>query len=606
MKNTFLILLLIIFTSALYGSELLTRAEKTHFQETSRYAEMADFCKALDEASPWIKFTSFGKTPQGRDLPLLIISKTQNFTAEAVRKSDGIVLLIINGIHAGEIAGKEASLMLARDLAIAKKNPELLDHVTLLIVPIYNVDGHERFGPYNRINQNGPKEMGWRTTSQNLNLNRDWVKSDQPETIAMLKVFNEWLPEMLIDNHVTDGADYQYDMYYLTDSPEAMSPEVRSYIKGTFEPKLLTRLTSLGHVASIYLDLVDPMNPGAGMQRGPTTPRFSNGYATLQNRPLLLAESHMLKSFENRIKAHYDLMSVTLKNLNEDFRTLHDAVLKDDEDAKNLGKQYDPNKKFVLSLKLNDKKSTPIRFKGVEYRITDSSVSGGKQIEYGKKPYEFEVPLFQTLDPDAFVAPPLGYIIPPQWEFVEERLKNHDIKFERLKKPSNGRFETYRFTDVSWKPAPFEGRHEVIFKTVPVIEERTLPAESMVVWLNQRSNKVILHLLEPDGPDSLLRWGFFNAIFEQKEYAESYVLEKLAREMLQKDPKLKKEFEDRLKNDPKFAADPQSRLQFFYERSPYWDLQENAYPIVRITDRNQIATGLAAQPGDHKGRPYMH
>jgi len=224
----------------------------------------------------------------------------------------------------------------------------------------------------------------------------------------------------------------------------------------------------------------------------------------------------------------------------------------------------------------------------VEYKIDESPISGGKRIRYGKTPKEFDVPLYHTLETDVAVAPPLGYIIPPQWTFVLDRLSAHGIVHQTLKEPLTGRFETYRFTDVSWKEAPFEGRHETLFKTVPVVEKRTLPAGSIVVWLNQRTSKVILHLLEPDGPDSLLRWGFFNAIFEQKEYAEGYVLERLAEEMLEKDPKLKKEFETRLKENPKFASSPQARLEFFYQRSPYWDQQKDAYPIVRITDRSQV------------------
>jgi hypothetical protein len=296
----------------------------------------------------------------------------------------------------------------------------------------------------------------------------------------------------------------------------------------------------------------------------------------------------MLKTFQNRIQAHYDLMVATLQIINRDAATLRETTQKADEESKQLGDRYDPAKKVVLSLKLNYDKQDRFRFKGVEYKIDESSISGGKRIQYGKTPKEFDLPWYNTLEADVSVTPPLGYIIPPQWTFVLDRLSAHGIAQQSLKAPLTGRFETYRFTNVSWKEMPFEGHHEVLFKTIPVVEERTLPAGSTVVWLNQRTNKVILHLLEPDGPDSLLRWGFFNAIFEQKEYAEAYVLERLAQEMLEKDPKLKKEFETRLKEDPKFAADLQARLQFFYRRSPYWDQQQDAYPIVRITDRSQI------------------
>ena len=562
--------------------EWLTRAELSGFQETSRYAETLDYCRRLQAASPWIRFTSFGKSPEGRDLPLLIVSKHGAFTSGEAHRSDAAIVLIINGIHSGEIAGKEASLMLLRDITVAKQKPDLPARVVLLVVPIFNVDGHERMSAYNRVNQNGPREMGWRGTAQNLNLNRDWIKADQPEMRAMLKLYNEWLPDLVIDNHVSDGADFQYDITWLLDDNPRVGAPLLQYIQKDLEPYLLTTLNTSGHTASRYFELRDSTDPAAGIDLGPTTARFSNGYGTLRNRPAFVVETHMLKSFETRIKAHYDFMEAVLKKLSGDPQPLRSAVSESDELTATIPSKY------PIRLKQNTEKSEPFVFRGVEYTRQRSAVSGTTSISYGTKPVEITIPFYRTMDPEITIDPPLGYIIPPQWTFVTDRLDLHGIAYSRLSAPVTGEFETYRFSEVTWDAEPFEGHHLAHFKSAKVTERRTLPVGSAVVWLNQKTNKVILEMLEPDAKDSLIAWGYFDPIFEQKEYAEGYVLEKLAAEMLQKDPKLKEEFELRLKNDPQFASDPSARLLFFYRRSPYQDPYKNAYPVVRITDRSQV------------------
>ncbi len=576
------IFLLLAMLMTPQSPEWLTHAERSGFQETSRYAETVDYCKRLQAASPWIRYSTFGKSPEGRDLPLLVISEDGHFTPEQAHKSDRAILLIINGIHSGEIAGKEASLMLLRDIAVEKQKPELLKHVVLLVVPIFNVDGHERMSPFNRINQNGPREMGWRGTSQNLNLNRDWIKADQPEMQAMLKLFNDWLPDLVIDNHVSDGADFQYDITWLLDDNPRTGAPLLKYIQNDLEPYLLTTLNSSGHVASRYFEMRDSMDPAAGIDIGPATARFSNGYGTLRNRPTFVVETHMLKSFETRIKAHYDFMQAVLRKLNGDPESLRKAVRQSDEQTIQLPAKY------PIRLRENHEKSEPFAYHGIEYTRQQSAISGSTSVTYGVKPIEITIPFYRTMEPEITVDPPLGYIIPPQWTAAIDRLDVHTIAYSRLSKPVTSDFETYRFSEVSWDREPFEGHHLAHFKSKNVKEQRTLPEGSVVVWLNQKTNKVILEMLEPDAADSLVTWGYFDAIFEQKEYAEGYVLEKLAAEMMQKDSLLTKEFEDRLKSDSQFAGDPSARLLFFFERSPYADPLRNAYPVVRITNRSQV------------------
>ncbi|MCK4657398.1 MAG: peptidase M14, partial [candidate division Zixibacteria bacterium] len=220
---TFLMLMLIVFApvaqAADFDNDLTTYYEKSNFLETPRYDETVAFCKLLEAESPFVKYTSFGITPQGRELPLLIVDKSESF---APPTDDRIVLLVIACIHPGESDGKDAGLVLIRDLIRDDSLTKQFDDVVLLFIPIFNVDGHERFGPYNRINQNGPLEMGFRVTAQGYNLNRDFLKADSPEMRAWLKLFREWLPDFFIDCHVTDGADYQYTITYGLETHENM------------------------------------------------------------------------------------------------------------------------------------------------------------------------------------------------------------------------------------------------------------------------------------------------------------------------------------------------------------------------------------------------
>lgn len=569
-------------------NDWLTRSERTDWQETSPYTETMDYCRRLVEASPWIRCSPFGVSPQGRELPLLIVSKTGAFTPEAARNSGLPVVLVINGIHSGEIAGKEASLILLREMLITREQANLLEQAILLVVPIFNVDGHERTSPYNRINQNGPKVMGWRATAQNLNLNRDWMKADSAEMQAMLQMYNTWLPHLIIDNHVTNGGDYEYDISYILDDHPRTADSVRHYMKDYLEPYLEKTLSERGHVPLSYFEFRDANDPAAGITSPPLSPRFSDGYGTVQNRPTIVVETHMLKSFEVRIRAHYNLMKAVLEKTSREPQILVAAVETADRESAELGKAYDPGAAYPVSVELSDE-SEPIRFRGIEYTHVPSTLSGSMRLVYGSLPREITIPYYHTVVADRTVAPPLGYIVPPEWSEIHHRLSLHGIEFRKLKRSVRGEFETYRFTEVSFEAHPYEGRQQAHYRSVPVVEPRTLPAGSAVVRLNQRRSAVILGLLEPDAPDSMLAWGFLNSIFEEKEYAEGYILEKLADQMLENDDALRAEFEERLSMEETFASSPAERLKFFYDRSPYKDPWQNAYPIVRVTRADQIS-----------------
>ena len=561
--------------------EWQTHAEKTNYRETPRYAETIEYAQRLAQASPLIEFQTFGKSGEGRDLPLLIASEDQTFSPEAVRKSNKALVLIQACIHAGEPDGKDAGFALLRDIAITKTLPNLLKNLVVLFIPIYNTDGHERSTPYNRINQNGPAEMGWRTTSTYQNLNRDYMKVDTPETRAWLALWNRWQPDLFIDCHVTDGADYQYNITYQFEHHDGVDESVLAWERDVINGKVKPATEAAGNVLSWYLEFRDNRDLTLGIEDFNGSPRFSTGYTPLRNRPGVLIETHMLKDYRSRVVGTYDFLRATLDEVSRDPGPLLEAVRAADERTVTAAKTSRENWAVPLTFERTSE-SRRYELKALEYRTEESFISGAMRVVFGKNPVALDVPMYDSFRVRTAIVAPAYYIVPPQWSEVIDRLKAHGLEMQNLDKPAALEVESYRFDDVVWPSGPFEGRFMPSFKTLPIREERSFPVGSVLVPLSQKLAKVAINLLEPEAPDSFVSWGFFNAIFEHKEYAEAYILEDLARTMIDRDPDLLREFESRIANDPEFAASSSERLKFFYMRSPYWDPLRNVYPVGRV------------------------
>lgn len=560
--------------------EWQTHAERTNYRETPTYDDTIAFAKRLDAASPLIRYTSFGLSGEGRELPLLIACEGDSFTPATARQAGKAVVLIQACIHSGEPDGKDAGFALLRDIAITKTLPGLLKNVVVLFIPIYNTDGHERSSPYNRINQNGPADMGWRATTTNQNLNRDYMKADTPETRSWLALWNEWNPDLFIDCHVTDGADYRYNITYHFEHHEGIAPSVLAWQRNVMDGKVLPATEDAGNVVSWYLEFADNRDFGKGIRDFNGSPRFSTGYVPLRNRAAVLIETHMIKDYRSRVIGTYDLLRFTLAEVNRDPQGLLDAVDAADEQTLAQSRTDEGRRKVPINFELTDK-TVPYHLKALEYRTEPSDVSGDVRVIFGTKPLDVTVPMYNTFRVTKEVTPPLYYIVPPQWTEVIAVLRTHGLRLQPTSEATTMEIESYRFRDVQWPAGPFEGRFMPKFKTELITERRTFPPGSVIVPLDNNLAKLAINLLEPDAPDSLMAWGFFNAVFEQKEYGESYVLENLAREMMSKDTALRAEFLQRLDSDPEFASNPGSRLQFFYERSAYWDPHMNLYPVGR-------------------------
>ncbi len=574
----------LVESTAAAPKAFLTHCEKTGYAETGNYAETVRLWQKLAAASPLAKLLTIGKTAEGRPLYVLVASKDKAFTPAAAQATGKPLVFIQNGIHPGEISGKDATSLLLRDILITKRHAALLDSVIILAMPVFNADGHERFSPWHRINQNGPREMGFRATATRLNLNRDYLKADAPEMRAWLRFFTAWKPDFLVDNHVTDGMDHQYDVTLDMPTEQNIWPSVGAWSKEAFLPRLYEKLEADGHIVGPYAEPRDPSDWSKGFDVGVIEPRYSTTYVALWHRPALLVETHSLKSHRTQMWAHYDIMVHTLELVGAEGTRLRALISAAEREMTQRGAHYDPQSLLFLA-------GTPgnvgeaFTYKGVAWREETSVVTGRPVRVYESQPVDIPTRLFRKLKTTAAVPVPLGYLVPAAWTGVLDVLAAHGVEMVRLKQPTTVTGETYRLTEPKWAVRPFEGRVMLSSFTAKRFRvKQTFPAGTVYVPMTQPAARVIFNWLEPEGPDSAVRWGWFNTIFEQKEYTADYVFEPIARELLARNPKLKAEFERRLAADADFAASPRARLQFLYEQTPYYEADKDRYPVVRVIE----------------------
>ena len=555
----------------------LTLFEKSNQQESPDYENTLKYFQKFVDKTPYVKIKTIGITPQGRELKVIIVSKDKAFTPELAKKTGKAIVLIQNGIHPGEIEGKDACMLLLREILITKEKEHLLDNTILLIIPVLNVDGHERLSPFNRPNQNGPKQMGWRTNALNLNLNRDYLKADTPEIRSFLKLFNEWLPDFMIDNHTTNGADYQYHVTYGIETQQNIDKGLVHWIEKDYLPHLIERVELDGFIVGPYMEF-KAGTIESGILDLPAPPRLSHGYCARQNRVCLLVETHSLKPFANRVYSTKSMMEHTISIINENHEKL--VSLNHHADKHTIKYYLADKKKFPLVL-VGNGKFDKFLFKGFEWYDEHSEISGYTVRKYTNKPIEIEIPVFNKANSLKKIIVPNAYIIPSQFTDIIEVIKAHHIKVDVLSEAKRIKVEKYRFKNVKFASYPYEGRQMPSFNVESYTELCDIPAGSIIIKTDQRQLRIIVNLLEPEAPDSFVNWGFFNAFFERKEYAEAYVMEPYAKQMIKEDPQLKSEFYKRLNDNEGFRNNAGERLDFFYKRSPFYDKVEKVYPILR-------------------------
>jgi hypothetical protein len=497
-----------------------------------------------------------------------------------VRERHRPVLLFQGGIHAGEIDGKDAGFSALQALLEGRELPGTLQHVTLVFVPVYNVDGHERFGRWNRPNQRGPEEMGWRTTAQNLNLNRDYAKAEAAETQAMLRLLNAWDPIVYADLHVTDGARLRADIAVEIEPGHGWDNELGP-TGHAIRDGVLGRLQQQGFLAlGFYPAFVKEDQPESGFAATVSPPRFSTSYWASRNRFGALVETHAWKDYPRRVAATRATVLALVELTARDGASWLKQAQAADARASALAGQPVP-----LEYMNNPDVVRMIDFAGYAYTREASAVSGKDWIRYDEsRPETWRVPLREATLPSLTVtAPAHGYVVPAAWAaWMAPRLALHGIRYESTPQAQPQlKVQAFRADKVEPAARIEEGRARIKVEGAWRDEARDVPAGSLFVPIAQPKARLVMSLLEPQAPDSYVSWGYFDAVFEQKEYMEDYVTELVAREMLAQEPSLKAEFDRRLQDDAAFAANPAARLEFFYRRHPAWDDRLNLYPVYR-------------------------
>jgi hypothetical protein len=541
----------------------ITPAEAADFKKTPRYAEVKAWLERLAVASPLLTIHSFGHTGEGRDLLYVRASK-----GGATKP----VVLVQAGIHSGEIDGKDAGLMLLRDIALRGKD-HLLDRVDLVFVPIYNIDGHEQLSAWNYPHLRGPAEKGRDSNARNINLNRDYSKADAPETRAMIGLLRELDPLLYVDCHVSEGFDMQYDVTftYAGWGTYARHRATADWLQGRFGPAVTQALTKAGHTPTIYPSPIDTREPTKGIRYSPEGPRYSTGYGDFISVPTVLVENHMLKPYRQRVLGTYVLLEAALKIAATDAARIAAAKATDRASRpSDLLTRWAPAPQPIGWVE---------RFKGVAFDTYLSPASGRLEQRWLGRPITFRMPIIGQ-QPTESVRLPKAWWVPAAQAEVLDRLRLHGITFETIEAPRTLRLDQVRLVEPKLLQ-PNEGRVPMTATFVHAAGEQLLPAGSVRVPADQPNGLLAAALLEPESQDSFLAWGFFPEMLAPTPSTDAFVLAALGERLLATDPALKATFEAKLRAEPAFAADPNARLAWFYERAgpghPYW-LQ---YPIAR-------------------------
>ena len=576
--------LCIFFSSLVHSAipSLETTAEKTGFKKTGRYEEVVQLCNDFQKTYPKaVRCVEFGRTPENRPMLALVASRSGALNLTDAKTKKIPVILIQGGIHAGEIDGKDAGFLALRGALDANEGKNWLKHQILIFVPVFNIDGHERFAAWNRPNQNGPEEMGWRTTAQNFNLNRDYAKADSPEMQAMLKLVNDWDPIAYVDLHVTDGAKFQHDVSIQVEPVNAGDSELRK-AGLAMKNEVLAELASKGSLpVGFYPSFTTNDDPSSGFYDGVSTPRFSTGYFHLRNRFGMLVEAHSWKDYATRVRITRNTIDAMLRLTAEHGKNWQAIAEQADlRSSKQIGQTQ------ALDYTVSDK-TRIINFLGYQYLRTPSDISGQLMTRYDDtKPQIWKLPIRDEIIIGNSEIMPAAYIVPPAYAaLVAAKLQQHGIGYRIIDKPiSQAAAEIYRADTAKLAAQSVESHQRLAVTGAWKAELGDVKQGSLYVPLNQPKSKLVMALLEAKAPDSLLSWGMFNNAFEQKEYMEAYVAEDVAREMLAKDPALAAAFKKKIAEDPVFAKDPKARLQYFYKLHSAWDEELNKYPVMRLRE----------------------
>ena len=572
----FLISILILLPAMTKSQQ--TIFEKSNGKETATYFEAIRFYKELAQHSSLIKFETQGPTDAGYPLNLILISADKNFDPASWHRKNKVVILINNGIHPGEPDGIDASMMLVRD--IINKKIELPANVAIGIIPVYNIGGALNRNGFSRVNQDGPASYGFRGNAQNLDLNRDFTKCDSKNARSFSQVFHFLNPDILVDTHVSDGADYQHTMTLITTQFDKLGKDLGSYLKTTFEPALFKGMKEKNWDMVPYLNVEDT-DPSKGFSMFYDAPRYSSGYAALFNTISFMPETHMLKPYKQRVQSTYDLLHTMIQqagiNAKELLATRKAAI-------ENTIHQ----KSFPLSWKLDTTNFRLVPFEGYVAGYKKSEATGLPVLFYDhKKPFTKEVKYFDTFLPENIITKAKKYIIPQGWWAVIDLLKLNDVRMDRLKKDTLMEVSVYHIESLKSLPKAYEKHHRNYKVVVSDKKEKIQFLKGdYVINMDQPANRYITEMLEPTGDDSFFSWNFFDAILQEKEGYDEYRWNDIAAQYLKEHPDLRVKLETKKLSDSAFAKNAAAQFRFIYENSPWFEPEYLRYPVYRINEND--------------------
>lgn len=559
---------------SLFGQQ--TVFEQSGGTESATYFEAIDFYQKLARESPRISIDSFGQTDAGYPLHVVWISRQGKFNPAKWHAEGKLIIFILNGIHPGEPDGIDASMMLVRD--IAQRHFPLPDNVGLAIIPIYNVGGSLNRNSVTRVNQNGPVAYGFRGNAENLDLNRDFIKGDSKNARSFTAIFHMLDPDVFIDTHVSDGADYQHTMTLISTQYDKLGPTLGSYLKGKFEPAIFDGMRKKQWDLVPYVN-VENEDPSDGFSQFYDSPRYSSGYAALFNTLSFMPETHMLKPYKQRVQSTLDLLKTFIEVAGGQGEQLT-AV------RKKASAEMLTQKKFPLSWKLDTANYRLFPFKGYEAELRESQLTHSQVLYFHhEKPYTKTVKFFDHYVPGNFVTTPKAYLIPAGWWKVTELLKANGVKSVPLESDSTILVKWYALDSVKSYPMPYESHHKNYAVQVREMTDSVhFLKGDLMIYTDQPGRRFLVETLEPEGDDGYFTWNFFDAVLQQKEYFSPYRWDTIAYNYYKKDPVIREKFDSLGRRDASFVKNPAKQLDFIYRQSPHMEKAFMRYPVYRIEE----------------------
>lgn len=554
--------------------DFTTIFEKSDGTQTPTYPEVIVFYENLANQYDQIHLETIGNTDAGKPLHLVTFNPDGNFDFENIRK-EKTILLVNNGIHPGESDGIDATMMLLRDLASGKK--EAPKNVVIAAIPVYNIGGSLNRNSGTRANQNGPEAYGFRGNAQNYDLNRDFIKSDTRNARAFAEIFHKVQPDVFVDNHVSNGADYQYTLTHLFTQHNKLGHEAGHFLHNTMMPDLEATLQKSSWDITPYVNVFG-RTPESGFSQFMDSPRYSTGYTTLFNTLGLMVETHMLKPYKQRVEGTYALMDALIENI----ETKHHSKIK--SIRKKTHESFVNAKTYPVQWKLDREQKSTLNFKGFEGNFVDSDLTGQKRLKYDpSKPFTKEVSYYNYFKATKKVSVPKAYIIPQGWHNIIDLLKLNNVAMNRIENDTIIDVEVYHIKDFKTYTNPFEG-HYTHYNTEATksLQKVGFKQGDFVVNTNQPAFRYLLETLEPEAVDSFFNWNFFDTILQQKEGFSAYVFEDEAKELLAQHPEWKTEFDQLKATDKEFAESASQQLRWIYKKSNHYEKAHLRYPIFRI------------------------